>query len=99
MADSVIPSRLSVYDEDFDPSLIPLIVKLDGVEVEHVVAYDIEAGTVLHCPRDEQGGVKFDPVAEEIVTEILCGVVTVERGPPPPTPTRPDWYHETILRD
>lgn len=80
MADRMIPTRVSVDDEDFDPSLIPLIVKLNGVEIDKVVAYDMDAGTVRHCVTDERGNLVVDPVADEIVTVTTHGVVTVDRG-------------------
>jgi len=79
MVERVIPSRLSIDDlltkEDLAFSSC-LVVRLDGVEQQQVVAYDIEAGTVLRNKLALNGNVFKE--GDEIARETVTGVVTVE---------------------
>jgi len=85
MSDVAIPTRYSVFDEDFDWDLgHRLIISLDGVEQEQVVAYDIEAGTVTRNKLNEAGEVYVDPVLEEVAKETVHGTVTVTLKPEEP---------------
>lgn len=82
MADVAIPTRYSVFDEDFDWDLgHRLVISLDGIVQDQVVAYDIEAGTVLKNKLNEAGEVYLDPVLEEVAKETVHGTVTVTLNP------------------
>ncbi|WP_159981903.1 MULTISPECIES: hypothetical protein [unclassified Novosphingobium] len=80
----IIPAKGSVYDEDFDPELgRRLIISLDGVVQDQVVAYDIEAGVVTKHKVDAHGEVVVDREREEIVKVDVHGAVTVTLKPEP----------------
>lgn len=73
------PVRLSVLQEDYDPSIGPrLRIFLDDVEQFDVVAYDCEKGAILRQVTSATGQVVVDQVKGEVKTETVRGVVTVD---------------------
>ena len=74
------PVRLSVDDEDFDTELGRRCrVFLDGVEIDQVIAYDIDAGTVTRLRTDANGNIVA--VLGEVLNDTLTGVVEVTLTP------------------
>lgn len=66
-----LPARFSVYSPDYDPAIgRTVLVRLEGEEIENVVAYDTVQGRVWYHDK------RFS--ADIIVDD---GVVTVERRP------------------
>lgn len=81
----LIPTRYAIGDDDFDPELgLRLIISLDGVVQDQVVAYDIEAGVVTKNKVDAQGEVVIDREREEVVKVNVRGAVTVTLKPEEP---------------
>ncbi|WP_395391582.1 hypothetical protein WBP07_12960 [Novosphingobium sp. BL-8A] len=78
-----IPSRYSVDQEDFDPDLGQrLVIALDGIDqYGRVHSYDIEAGTVTRCKRDDSGQAYVGPGTDDIAMETIHGVVSVTLKP------------------
>lgn len=73
------PVRYSVSQDDFSYEIgRRLRIFVDGVEQEHVVEYDCEAGTLLKNKLDDNGRHRLNEKRDEIVRETLRGVVTVE---------------------
>ena len=64
---------------------IGTVVKLDGVEQERVLSYDIDAGRVSVYPDVEAGFIKLSRVGEDADGGLAIvhrkGVVTIERKP------------------
>ncbi|EJL23968.1 hypothetical protein [Novosphingobium sp. AP12] len=78
----LIPTRYAVGDDDFDPEVgRRLIISLNGVLQDHVIAYDIEAGIVTKHKLDEAGEIIIDREREEIVKIDMHGAVTVVLNP------------------
>lgn len=71
-----IPRKLAASDT-IARDLLPLKVYLDGEEVQYVVEYDMDDGTVEHLIHIE--GIGFVMNGDEIARTTQHGVVTVER--------------------
>ena len=54
----------------------PMRVFVDGIEINNAIECDTEEGYAVFYPVDENGDLcVYD---DDIVTETICGVVTVE---------------------
>ncbi|WP_311270503.1 hypothetical protein [Sphingobium sp. WCS2017Hpa-17] len=81
----IVPVRYSIHQKDFDPAIGRcLLISLDGVEQQAVVAYDCEAGWVDRHVLDENGQAQPDPQWRgQYWMERVTGAVTVTLTPPP----------------
>lgn len=75
---TVVPSRMSVGDDTFDPSIgHRLCIEIGGLRQEQVVAYDVEAGWIDRVVLDIDGKAVFDRKGEAVATERVTGTVVV----------------------
>jgi hypothetical protein len=74
------PVRYSVSQRDFNREIGKrLIISLDGVEQQQVVAYDCEAGSIVALKLDDAGRVQADPANRKVaLKETRFGKVTVD---------------------
>lgn len=56
-------------------------VYLDGAKQDMVIAYDCDRGTVHRHVADENGRAQLNEELDEVLTETVTGVVTVEWTP------------------
>ena len=71
-----IPRALSVDSRDYDWNVgARLNIRLDGVVQDRVVAYDIDAGTIIRYAVDEQG--RGIGIGGAWVREKVSGLVEV----------------------
>ena len=73
----MIPKQLSVRDKGYQASVgAALTITVDGVEQRAVIAYDIDAGSVLRYVEND-GHIVFDPATEGAKEETVFGSVKV----------------------
>lgn len=73
------PSRYSVSSPDYDHNVgMRIRVFCGGVEMQQVIEYDCEAGTVLKFKRSTDGEYQLNEKRDEALSETVLGVVTVE---------------------
>lgn len=77
------PRRHSVADLEVSGLRGRLLVRLDGVEVGKVRAYDCDAGTVTKMVTDAEGRPLRNAERTNVLEETLSGTVTVEWKDPP----------------
>lgn len=76
------PSRYSINQDDFDPVIgIRLVITLDGVVQDKVIAYDAEAGVVTRYQVNADGNHCIDPASGAAAVEDVAGTVTVTWKP------------------
>ncbi len=77
-----IPTRYSVYDLDFDAAFANrLAISVNDIHQPFVVAYDIDAGTVVRYVTDAAGHLFIDRDTKQVVTEEVRGEVVVVLKP------------------
>ena len=75
----MIPVRLSIDDDGYDPAVGALLfITLDGVPQSRVVAYDAEAGWVRRYVTDEHGFVQLNEARNGFEKETVSGAVEVQ---------------------
>lgn len=77
-----LPRKLDARDDAAQPFLSngTIAVFLDGIEQQRVQSYDMDAGEIVRCMKNEKGEV-FTIDGEIIATETVKGEVTVRYDP------------------
>jgi hypothetical protein len=77
-----LPRKLDARDEAAKWFIAngKIIVCLDGIEQQHVQSYDIDAGEIVRCAKNERGE-HFTIDGNIIATETVKGEVTVRYDP------------------
>ena len=65
---------MACYDPEIGNSLE---VTLNGRRLDRVISYDIDAGQVVCCKTDEDGGFVLNATRDGIEHELLTGIVGV----------------------
>lgn len=74
-----LPARYDISQADYNPEIgRRLLIKLDGIKQDMVLAYDAEQGWLIRYRTDENGQIIIDREHDRAKQETVYGVVTID---------------------